>query len=220
MSTTIFKTIADVQADIAKRGISKEQLNKFDQYRFRGIDDVYNALSPILADHGLSILPAVQSYHHEMVQTSGGKAAVHTHVTVNYNLSNREGDQCTACIVGEAQDRGDKGMNKAMSAAYKLLCFQLFCIPVEGESHDTESESIQVAEERVGDYELVTIREELSRQNLEESSFCGWQKIAALEEMPLNRFAHAMTALNRRRDRLAQEYHEQEAVSAQQEGRA
>lgn len=31
-------------------------------------------------------------------------------------------------------DTADKSTNKAMSAAYKYLCLQLFCIPTEGDN--------------------------------------------------------------------------------------
>ena len=37
-------------------------------------------------------------------------------------------------------DSGDKSMNKAMSAAFKYACFQVFCIPTE-EMHDSEEDS-------------------------------------------------------------------------------
>ena len=46
-------------------------------------------------------------------------------------------------MYGEGLDRGDKAINKAMSSAYKNLCFQLFCIPVEP-NQDSEFESPQV----------------------------------------------------------------------------
>jgi hypothetical protein len=202
----VFETISDVQKAIAEIGISKAQENEFDRYKFRGIDDVYNALAPILASHGLSILPVVQAFDHQQVQTSGGKPAIHTHVTVNYVITNREGDQCTATVIGEAQDRGDKGMNKAMSAAYKLLCFQLFCIPTEGGSHDSESESIQVDVQKVGEYEVATLREVLGKINGDESTFCGWQKIETIYDLPLDRFAKVMEQLNARLEQMSKEY--------------
>ena len=35
---------------------------------------------------------------------------------------------------GEAMDSADKSTNKAMSAAYKYMCLQVFCIPTEGDN--------------------------------------------------------------------------------------
>ena len=61
MNTTkaVYKAIADVSAEIAKSGISKDRKNEQQGYKFRGIDDVYNALAPMLAKHGLVILPRI-----------------------------------------------------------------------------------------------------------------------------------------------------------------
>ena len=55
----IYKAINAVQADLAISGISKDRKNAMQGYSFRGIDDVYNALSPLLAKHGLCILPRI-----------------------------------------------------------------------------------------------------------------------------------------------------------------
>jgi len=46
---TVLKALAQVQADIAKQGISKSQENTYDKYKFRGIDDVLNALARLCA---------------------------------------------------------------------------------------------------------------------------------------------------------------------------
>jgi hypothetical protein len=39
-------------------------------------------------------------------------------------------------------DRGDKSINKAMSAAFKYFLFQAFCIPLQGSDADSESHEI------------------------------------------------------------------------------
>ena len=54
----VYHAINKVQADLARVGISKARTNSQGAgYKFRGIDDVFNALSPLLATHGLCILP-------------------------------------------------------------------------------------------------------------------------------------------------------------------
>ena len=47
-------------------------------------------------------------------------------------------------MYGEAMDSADKATNKAMSAAYKYLCMQVFCIPTEG-MEDADSQTHEVA---------------------------------------------------------------------------
>jgi hypothetical protein len=43
-------------------------------------------------------------------------------------------------MLGEASDTSDKAGNKALSAAYKYMLFQLFCIPVEGSPEDRDAD--------------------------------------------------------------------------------
>ena len=211
---SVFSKVAAVQAELARVGISKEQTNTFDKYKFRGIDDVYGALSSILASKHLVIIPQVQGFASEHVQTSGGKPAIHTHVTVKYLIADGEGETTTACVViGEAQDRGDKGMNKAMSSAYKLMAFQMFCIPVEGESIDSESESIEVAVQTLGDKEIVEIQGLMGKANLSMENFLSWQGMDSIESIPMDRYARIISALNRKLDQMSQEYAAEQAAT-------
>jgi hypothetical protein len=56
--TEVYKAIAAVQGELATTGIAKTRKNQQGSgYMFRGIDDVYAALSPLLAKHGLCVIP-------------------------------------------------------------------------------------------------------------------------------------------------------------------
>lgn len=140
----VYQAIANVMGDLAKTGISKDQTNSFDKYKFRGIDDVYNALAPLLAKHGLVILPRVlERLSEERVSQKGG-AVFYVTVKAEFDMvAAEDGSKHTVCAYGEAMDRGDKGTNKAMTAAYKYAMFEAFCIPTEG-SDDADSESHEV----------------------------------------------------------------------------
>ncbi|MGL5003898.1 MAG: ERF family protein, partial [Casimicrobium sp.] len=48
----VYRAINAVQSALAKTGISKDRRNSQQGYNFRGIDDVYAAISPLLAEHG------------------------------------------------------------------------------------------------------------------------------------------------------------------------
>ena len=65
-----------------------------------------------------------------------------------------DGSMHTARTFGEAMDSSDKATNKALAAAYKYLCFLIFCIPVEGQP-DADGETHEVEEEEVGFMELL-----------------------------------------------------------------
>jgi len=148
MSRTILKALCAVQKDLSEAGIAKTQTNSFDKYKFRGIDDVLNALSPILAKHGVVIMPSVMVSRINPVQTSGGKLQNHATVEVEYTLYDEEGDSISHKFVGEGMDRGDKSINKACTAAFKYFLFECFCIPVQG-TPDADQESPELSNERV-----------------------------------------------------------------------
>jgi hypothetical protein len=139
---TIFKALTGVQSALSAQGISKDQTNNFDKYKFRGIDDVLNAMAPILAKHGVLIIPSVKNYETKQVPTAKGGVQNHTTILVEYTLYDTEGDSVHHMAVGEAMDRGDKSINKAMSAAFKYFLFQAFCIPLQGQDADGESHEI------------------------------------------------------------------------------
>lgn len=134
----VYKAINDITGELAKVGIGKDKTASTGgggNYKFRGIDDVYNALSELLAKYNLCIIPRVLNRELAERTSSKGNALFYVVVDVEYDLvSANDGSIHTARIVGEAMDSGDKATNKALSAAYKYLCFQTFCIPIEGDS--------------------------------------------------------------------------------------
>ena len=132
---SVYKAITAVQAELAKEGISKARSNAQQGYKFRGIDDVYNALAPVLAAHGLCILP--RCTERICVERTNAKGTALFYVTVRAEFDfvcAEDGSKHTVTTYGEAMDSGDKATNKAMSAAYKYAAMQAFSIPTEGDN--------------------------------------------------------------------------------------
>ena len=141
----IYQAISAVQKDLAAVGLGKTETNTYDKYQYRGIDGLYNTLSPILAKNNLCILPRVLT--REVAERASNKGSLLFYVTleVEFDLvSGEDGSKHTIKVFGEAMDRGDKATNKAMTAAYKYACFQLFCIPLVGDE-DADNETHEVA---------------------------------------------------------------------------
>lgn len=131
----VYARIAAVSAEIAQTGIAKNKSNAQQGYKFRGIDDVYNALAPVLAKHALVIIPRILSRDCTERQTQKGGVLFNVVVEAEFDfVSAVDGSKHTARTYGEAMDSGDKATNKAMSAAYKYAAFQAFCIPTEGDN--------------------------------------------------------------------------------------
>ncbi len=116
-------------------GIAKGNRNQQQGYNFRGIDDVYNALSGPLSRNGLVMLPRVTERTCEERKTQRGGALYNVVVRVEFELVCAEdGSSVSITTYGEAMDTADKATNKAMAAAYKYASFMAFCIPTEGDN--------------------------------------------------------------------------------------
>lgn len=131
----VYSAINAVMAQMATEGIAKGRNNQQQGYKFRGIDDVYNALARVLSNHKLVMLPFVQDTAREERATKSGGTLNYTILTVDFKLvSAEDGSSDTIRTVGEAMDSADKSANKAMSAALKYAALQVFMIPTEGDN--------------------------------------------------------------------------------------
>lgn len=142
----VYQAINAVQKALAKVGISKDRKNQQGSgYMFRGIDDVYNVISPLLAENGLCILPRMLSRQCEERQSKSGGTLFYVTVEAEFDfVSAEDGSKHTVKTFGEAMDSGDKATNKSMSAAYKYAAFQAFAIPTEGDN-DADGHTHEVA---------------------------------------------------------------------------
>ena len=128
-----------IKANKAIGAIAKNNANQQQHFMFRGVDDVYNELHPILAECGIVIIPEVESYEISEKRTKKldsnkqpyESVTLYTRATILHHFTAEDGSHVTTKVVGEAMDSGDKGMNKAMSIALKYALFQLFTIPTK-----------------------------------------------------------------------------------------
>jgi hypothetical protein len=145
MTCEVYAAINAVQADLTKEGITKNRKNQQQGYSFRGIDDVFNALSPLMAKHGLCILPRILSRECVERQTAKGGTLFYVTVEAEFDfVSSKDASTHMVRTFGEAMDSADKATNKAMSAAYKYACLQAFAIPTEGDNDaDAQTHHVQ-----------------------------------------------------------------------------
>lgn len=137
----IYAAIAGVIADCG--AVGKDKVNKQQGFKYRSVDDVFNALHPALAKNKVVIIPTVVERQFEEVgKTKNGAAIIKVICKVKYDICAEDGSRVTSIIYGEGMDMGDKATNKAMAIAYKYLCFQVFCIPTE-EMTDPDGESLE-----------------------------------------------------------------------------
>lgn len=135
----IFQAMSAVMKDIG--AIAKTNRNQIQKYNFRGIDDVYNTVHPLLVAHEIFVLPEVLEQQREERETKSGGALFYTRLKVRYRFVHADGSSVEAVVCGEGMDSSDKSTNKALSAALKYAFFQIFCIPTEDPDKLKDSET-------------------------------------------------------------------------------
>lgn len=217
----IFKAILGVMADIGH--IGKDNVNSQQKYKFRGIDQVYNALQPAMIKNGVFAVPIVEKEERTERVNEKGTVIFYSRLHVTYRFYADDESYVEAKVIGEAMDTGDKATNKAMSAAYKYACFQVFCIPTE-EMRDSEentyediqaqrapSNKQQVPADQQPDYDpsndpidevkKKTLLEVMKKKGVSEKAILDRYKINSLEEMKMIDWMKAMKGLEKTPDK-------------------
>jgi hypothetical protein len=139
----IYAKMLEIKKDIGSVG--KDQKNAGQGWNFRGIDQFMNSLHPILNKHGVGILPEVVQHSEPkfIKNEKTGKTSKNTQLTVKYTFFAEDGSTCASVMPAEGVDPGDKGTNKALSAAFKYCLMQTFCVPTKDmEEADSSNASV------------------------------------------------------------------------------
>ena len=136
----VYQAINQIIRAFSTSPIGKLHTNAIEQYQYRSIDDVLNRLGPLLARHGLCVLPRVLRREAEDRAGDAGVLLISVRLLIAFDLvSARDGSRHVVKAWGEALDHGDKGTAKAMSAAFKVAMLQTFCVPVGNAEADSSS---------------------------------------------------------------------------------
>lgn len=134
----IVKLLTQVMAEVG--AVRKGDRNQQQNFNFRGIDAVTNAVSPALRKAGVIITPQVIDYQYGSV-TVGSKGTVmgHVKVTVRYTFHAPDGSSLETIVPAESFDSGDKATAKAMSVAFRTCLLQTLCLPTDDIDPDATS---------------------------------------------------------------------------------
>ena len=141
----IYESITKIMEEVP--AIGKTKTNKTQGFKFRGIDDVMNALQPLLSKNKVFIVPEILEQTREERTTSKGGNLIYSICKIKYKFYAEDGSSIEAITIGEGMDSGDKATNKAMAIAMKYALFQVFCIPTE-EMKDPDSESPEESQKK------------------------------------------------------------------------
>jgi hypothetical protein len=126
----IYKKIPAIMRDVPV--ITKDRKTTYgDTYKFRGIDDTYNALHDVFAKHGVFYMPELINASREERQSKKGGLLIWSILDMKYTFFAEDGSSVSCIVRGEAMDSSDKATNKAMSIALKYALMEIFLIPTD-----------------------------------------------------------------------------------------
>jgi hypothetical protein len=132
----IIQTLMKVMQSV--RAVGKDGYNKGQNFPFRGIDGVMNAVGPAMREHGLVAIPTVVDKEVEYGATGSNKKMTIIRLTVDYTFLNLNGDSLTSRVVSEANDTADKATAKAMSVAFRTCLLQVLALPTQDKDPDED----------------------------------------------------------------------------------
>jgi hypothetical protein len=134
----VHEALTRVMEDV--RAVGKTERNTHQNYNFRGIDAVVNAVAGPLREHGVLVLPRVLDVQAENVSVGRNNTQMRSvTLLVEYTFVGPEGDTLVCMSVGEAMDSGDKAVPKAMSVALRTCLLQALMLPTDEPDPDTHS---------------------------------------------------------------------------------
>jgi hypothetical protein len=137
-STGIFTAMQEVMKEVG--AVRKAERNTHQNFNFRGIDAVINAVSPAFRKHGVFCTPTVIDSTYESVQVGQNRTNMgHARVTVRYTFHATDGSSISATVSAESMDSGDKATAKAMSVAYRTALLQTLCLPTDDVDPDADT---------------------------------------------------------------------------------
>ncbi|HHH27369.1 MAG TPA: hypothetical protein ENK57_03325 [Polyangiaceae bacterium] len=125
---------------IAKRKVDAGRGGSFQAF---AVDDVYAAIGPLLAKHGVVLTSTVDDVRVEPVTFRGGAEGRWVMVRLRYRFTALDGSSIETAGVGEGIDTQDKATNKALQQALKYALVQAFQIATGEPDPDQASAQLE-----------------------------------------------------------------------------
>lgn len=139
--------VALAAAAAAVGAIPKDDENKDQGFKYRGIERILAGVGPALHRAGVVVLPRVIDVHREEMLRGANKNVWRlVTLTVEYLFVGPRGDSLSAVVLGEGLDNGDKAVSKAMTMAYKVALLQALQIADADTDPDASTPPEQVRE--------------------------------------------------------------------------
>jgi hypothetical protein len=138
----VLAVMADVQ------GVAKKDKNTAQNFSFRGIDAVLNAVGPAFRKHGGFLTQSIVSTDYSTLTAKSGGSLNIVRAVVRFNIFGTEGEPVTGDVAAEAFDSGDKATAKMMSVALRTFLLQVLLLPTD--EPDPDLDNYELGEQPVG----------------------------------------------------------------------
>ena len=135
----VLAVMADVQ------GVAKKDKNTAQNFSFRGIDAVLNAVGPAFRKHGGFLTQNIMNVDYSTMLSNKGSSLNVVRAIVRFNIFGTEGEPVTGDVAAEAFDSGDKATAKMMSVALRTFLLQVLLLPTD--EPDPDSQSYELGEQ-------------------------------------------------------------------------
>lgn len=123
---SVGEAVARVASEVG--AINKDETNKEQGFKFRSIEAITDKVRPLLARHGVVIVPNVVSFDYSEQVSKGGARGIRCVANMAYQIVGPDGSWITGGMLGEAVDYGDKSTSKAVQMAFKYFLTELLTI--------------------------------------------------------------------------------------------
>ena len=125
---TLHRKLAEITEEIGV--VEKGGFNDFHKYKYVEERHVLEMVRGKLAAKRIVLLPSVTAVSERGVTTAKGKQSTVTTLHVRFTFVDAESRETHECDwVGQGDDAGDKGVNKAATSALKYFLLKAFLIP-------------------------------------------------------------------------------------------
>jgi hypothetical protein len=126
--------IARILADVGP--VLKTQTNRHQDYNFRGIDQVVNAVNTAFKRHRVFPTSKIEHFQLRDAMTTANKPTREATLRVLYRFTAPDGTYVETEVPGEALDTSDKSTPKAMSVALRIALLQMLLLPTDEPTTD------------------------------------------------------------------------------------
>ena len=135
----LFAKMAEIMMQV--RHLAKDGRNQYDKYDYVTADTIAIVIGQKLAQASLAFIPSVVDVESTPYTTAKGAEHIRTVVRMQMTLACGEtGAVWSSMWAGEAIDRSDKSINKAITSACKYFLLKTFLL-AGGDDADAEAES-------------------------------------------------------------------------------